>query len=156
MIQLHQTYRPADLLPQRPPMLLIDSIDDYGEDWLRASVAIRPESVFYQAPLGVPAYVGLEYMAQTAAAHGGLGLVQRGELPSICLLLGCREYRCNVGHFPHATILRIEARQLLRDDRDFVAYDCTISRNSSVLARSTLKAVQPQDIASVVERQLYD
>lgn len=156
MIQLQQPYRPADLLPQRPPMLLIDSIDDYGEDWLRASVAIRPESVFYQAPLGVPAYVGLEYMAQTAAAHGGLDLVQRGEAPSICLLLGCREYRCTLGHFPCAAILRIEAHLLLRDDRDFVAYDCTISWNSSVLARSTLKAVRPLDIAIVVESQLHD
>ena len=155
MIQLRQSYGPIDLLPQRPPMLLIDSIDDYGEDWLCASVVIRPESVFFQAPLGIPAYVGLEYMAQTAAAHGALDLVQRGAAPSICLLIGCREYRCTVGHFPCAAILRIEARLLLRDAQDFAAYDCTITWNSNVLARSTLKAVRPQDIAIVVESQLH-
>ncbi len=34
---------PSDLIPHRPPFLLLDEIADIGDDWLRARAALRPE-----------------------------------------------------------------------------------------------------------------
>ncbi len=155
MIRLGQEYQPVDLLPQRPPMLLLDAILDYGEDWMRTAVHIDAANRFLE-PQGVPTYVGLEYMAQTAAAHAGLDLVQRGERPAIALLIGCREYRCNLGHFARGSSLIVAARLLMRDAQDFAAYDCSIDFGAVQLARATLKAVRPQDLSAVLQSQLDD
>ena len=137
-------------------MLLLDDIDDYGEEWLRAVVRIRSGSVFFTPPAGVPTYAGIEYMAQTASAHGGLECAQRGVAPPIALLLGCREYRCARTHFGAGMQLRIEARRLLRDESDFVAYECSIWGDGEPLARSILKAVRPHNLASVIQSQWHD
>ena len=156
MIHAGQNYRPIDLLPQRPPMLLLDSIIDYDEDRLRAGVNIEAMSLFFEPQQGVPAYVGLEYMAQTAAAHAGLDQVQRFEPPAIALLLGCREYRCSVSYFARGSALVVEARLLMRGEQDFAAYDCHIGCGTEQLARATLKAVRPQNLSAVLHSQQYD
>lgn len=156
MLRLGEVYRPADLLPQRPPMLLLDRIDDYGDDWLRSSVVIGPQCRFFQEPNGVPSYVGLEYMAQTAAAHAGVEIVQRGERPGIALLLGCREYVARQPHFAVGAELQIEARLVIRDQSDFVAYDCRILNGALSLAEATLKAFRPSNMQAVLQSQIDD
>jgi predicted hotdog family 3-hydroxylacyl-ACP dehydratase len=52
-------------------MSLLDSIDDYGEDWLRSSLTVRPDSPS-RVPGGVPGWAGIEYMAQAACALAGI------------------------------------------------------------------------------------
>ena len=93
MVRVGDRYRVEELVPHRGPMCLLDDIVDYGEDWLRATVTPRPGATFAAAD-GVPAWVGIEYMAQAASAFGGIEQVQRGERPSIGLLIGARYYRC--------------------------------------------------------------
>src|SRR5262245_54707734 len=106
MLKLGVFYRVEDLVPHRGPMCLLDSIVDYGPDWLRATATPRPGRVFSNAT-GVPAWVGIEYMAQAASAFGGIEQVQRGEAPSIGLLIGARYYRCMQQHFPFGTTLGV-------------------------------------------------
>lgn len=154
MLTLGHRYEPADLLPQRESMLLLDSIVGYGENWLEAAVHVRAEDLFFEAGLGVPAWVGLEYMAQAAAAFGGIERVQRGERPTIGLLIGCREYRCAAAYFAEGTRLDVHAELVMRDENDFVAYDCDLRRGADRLAHSVLKAYRPQDIQALLKGQL--
>ena len=156
MLTLGRHYQPLDLLPQRPPMLLLDAIDDYGEDWLHARINIHAGSFFFDPPNGVPGYVGLEYMAQAALAHGGIEIAQRSERPQIALLIGCREYVCSRAHFAAGVALIVEAQLILRDAADFTAYDCRIHCEGELLARSILKAVRPKDLAYVIQSQSHD
>ena len=44
MLKLGVRYRVEDLVPHRGAMCLLDSIDDYGADWLRASLTVSPRS----------------------------------------------------------------------------------------------------------------
>lgn len=149
MLRLGLSYRVEELVPHRGAMSLLDSIDEYGEDWLRASLTTRPTSTFAEAH-GVPGWVGIEYMAQAAAAFAGIEQAQRGEQASIGLLIGSRYYRWMPGStfeiIPFGTKLVVEARLALRDEEDFAAYDCTLSAQGQRIAECTLKAYRPRDI----------
>jgi predicted hotdog family 3-hydroxylacyl-ACP dehydratase len=142
-------YRVEDLVPHRGAMCLLDSIDEYGVDWLRASVVTRRSSLFAQDE-GMPAWMGIEYMAQAAAAFGGIEQVQRGEKPSIGLLIGSRYYRAVQTFIPFDTRLDVLATIAMRDADDFAAYDCTVSANGEVLAQCTLKAYRPRDLSPLL------
>lgn len=149
MVRLGDRYRVEELVPHRGPMSLLDTIEDYGADWLRARVTPRAEAAF-ATPLGVPGWVGIEYMAQAASAFGGIEQVQRGERPSIGLLIGARYYRCMLDHFPFDTPLAIHVQIAMRDAQDFAAYDCRIDLGGRAIAECTLKAYRPRDMAPVL------
>jgi predicted hotdog family 3-hydroxylacyl-ACP dehydratase len=155
MLQLGVSYRVEDLVPHRGPMSLLDSIDGYGEDWLRASLTLHPASTF-AGPSGVPGWVGIEYMAQASAAFGGIEQVQRGEKPSIGLLIGSRYYRCMADIIPFATPLQVLARVAIRDSEDFAAYDCALNAGERRLAECTLKAYRPRDLGSLLQSAAHD
>ncbi len=138
-------YQVNELVPHRDAMSLLDRIEDYGEDWLRAAVEVRPGGTF-AGEHGVPGWVGIEYMAQAAAAFGGLDQVQRGEQPSIGLLIGARYYQCMLDWFPLGSTLIVTAKIAMRDSEDFAAYDCEIELRRERVASTTLKAYRPKDI----------
>lgn len=149
MLQLGASYRVEDLVPHRGRLCLLDAITGYGEDWLRAAVTPRPGGIFADDS-GVPGWVGIEYMAQAASAFGGIEQVQRGETPSIGLLIGARYYRCMQDRFEFGAPLGVFVRIAMRDDQDFAAYECRIELAGRVIAECTLKAYRPRDIAPVL------
>lgn len=150
MLELGIRYRVEDLVPHRGAMSLLDSIEDYGNDWLRARVTPRRSSVFAQQA-GMPAWVGIEYMAQTASAFGGIEQVQQGSKPSIGLLIGSRYYRAVQPFLEFDTPLLVVATIAMRDAEDFAAYDCTVTAGDRRLAECTLKAYRPRDISPHLE-----
>lgn len=145
MLRLGVAYRVDQLVPHRGAMSLLESIDEYGEEWLRASLSVTPASTFADAH-GLPGWVGIEYMAQAAAAFGGIEQAQRGEAASIGLLIGSRYYRCMLDFIPFGTRLEVIARLALRDAEDFAAYDCELRAHGELIAQCTLKAYRPRDI----------
>lgn len=146
MIKLGVRYRVDELVPHRGAMCLLDTIDDYGAEWLRATVTPRASGVFAAAG-AVPAWIGIEYMAQAAAAFGGIEQVQRGETPSIGMLIGARYYRCMQDVFPFDASLSVFVKIAMRDSADFAAYDCRLESAGRVIAACTLKAYRPHDLA---------
>ena len=149
MLKLGERYRVEDLVPHRGRMCLLDSIDGYGEEWLSATVTIRADGMFC-GPAGVPAWAGVEFMAQTAAAFGGIEQAQRGEAPSIGLLIGARYYRAVLDTFPIGMQLTVRAAIAMRDTQDFAAYDCCIESGATRLAECVLKAYRPRDLAPIL------
>ncbi len=151
MLRLGVSYGVEELVPHRGAMSLLESIDEYGEDWLRASLTASPASTFAGAH-GIPGWVGLEYMAQAAAAFAGIEQAQRGERASIGLLIGSRYYRCMLETIPFGTRLIVEARLALRDEEDFAAYHCTLRAHDQRIAECTLKAYRPRDIRTFLPK----
>ena len=149
MLRLGVRYRVDELVPHRGGMSLLDRIDDYGEDWLRASVEVRAASPFAAAD-GVPAWVGIEYMAQAASAFAGIEQVQRGQRPSIGLLIGARYYRSMIDTFPIGMRLSVLAKIAMRDAEDFAAYDCALEAADQRVAECVLKAYRPRDLAPLL------
>ena len=146
------TFAVSQLLPHRPPMCWLDDIVSVSADAIVTSVLIRESAMFYEHGLGMPSWVGIEYMAQTGSALAGYERACKGLPPLIGLLLGTRRYTATVTHLPKDALLQIHARVILRDESDLVAFDCEIVHDNAVLARGDLKAIQPEDIRHVLDR----
>jgi predicted hotdog family 3-hydroxylacyl-ACP dehydratase len=132
----------VDLLPHGPKMTIIDRLVAFEGSKSVAVVEVTPTSRFF-VETGVPAWVGIEYMAQTVAAHAGFEARLRGEPPSIGFLLGTRLYECCVPEFPTGSTLKIAVERVLADG-GFGSFACTI-QTDRILARAVLNTYQPSD-----------
>lgn len=132
----------VDLLPHGPEMTIIDRLISFTGNGSVAVVAVTPESKFF-AGTGVPAWVGIEYMAQTIAAHAGFEARLRGEPPAIGFLLGTRLYECAVAEFPSGANLEIVVEKLFGES-GFGSFECSIAADE-ILAKAVLNTYRPGD-----------
>jgi predicted hotdog family 3-hydroxylacyl-ACP dehydratase len=138
------------ILPHVGRMRLLDELHDHGPEHVTCGVTIHAGALFCDGVHGVPAWVGLEYMAQTACAFSGVEEVLAGSRPSIGLLLGTRSYQCSAEWFPLGATLRIRAELLMRDEHNLVAFACTSHENDRLLARGDLKAYRPGNVLELL------
>ena len=143
---LRQSYSVAELLPHGPSMVLLDRLVDYGADFATCELTIGPSSRFFEAGLGVPGWIGIEYMAQTLCAYIGIVRKQAGKHIQIELLLGTRSYECARPYFATGTKLRIRAELLMHNPDGVCAFACEMRDGNDVVARSEIKAYAPDDI----------
>ena len=131
-----------ELLPHRRPMILLDELLAYGDGAAEAALTIRENSLFLEQD-GVPAHIGLEYMAQTCGAHAGALALERGEPVKIGLLLGTRQYRAHLPHFRLGERLVIAVSAVYRD-REIGSFDCRIEIAGRVAAEAQLTVYQAE------------
>jgi len=127
-----------DLLPHRPPMLLINRLIAVNEQQSHTKVYIHPHSPFYTPNQGVPAWIGLEYMGQTAALIAGYQ-VESGMIGShLGFLLGTRNYQIHCPYFAKGLSLDIICKEKAIIGDDLATFDCSIQANDNCLAHATL------------------
>jgi predicted hotdog family 3-hydroxylacyl-ACP dehydratase len=134
----------GELVPHRPPMLLIDRVIAHGDNLTVCEVEVKPDSLFTVERDGrreVPAIVGIEYMAQTVATFAGLSARKERRAPRIGFLIGCRELRLDTDAFAPGDVLTVEARRLFGEN-DLGSFACTISREGRTLVTGTLTVYQ--------------
>ncbi len=134
-------YHPVDLLPHRPPRVLLDEILGYDETSLRAAVTVSEKSLFLE-PEGVPVHVGLEYMAQACGAFAGALARDRGEAVRIGFVLGARQYRAHVPCFRRGERLMVSVA-VLYQDQQMGAFSCRIEIGGRLAAEARLNVYQP-------------
>lgn len=132
----------ATVLPIEAPMLLLDNILDWGGDWLEASVATRDSALFAEADGSVPAWLGLEYMAQAMGALAGIEALESGRPIIPGFLLGTRRYQAHCSSFPASTELIVTVREYLRDQGGMAVFDAQIQQGQDVLAEAQIKMTQ--------------
>lgn len=140
----------SDLLPHRGEMVLLDRIESWGEDYLEATVLHHNASLFSDSNGNVPAWVGIEYMAQAIGALAGIHALQNGEPVRIGLLLGTRKYEARTPCFYHNIKITIKAKQIFMDKNNLAAFDCTI-HSDTLLAEAQIKAIQPNNIEDIIK-----
>jgi predicted hotdog family 3-hydroxylacyl-ACP dehydratase len=113
-----------ELIPHSERMVLLDRIIDFNEQSLVAELTVRDDGLFGDSKT-VPAYVGIEYMAQAIAAYAGIQAKQAGEAIKIGFLLGTRRYSSNVSCFTVGTILTVQVKNIIQDEKLGV-FDCKI------------------------------
>ena len=141
-----RSYTPEQLLPHAGRMCLLDCIEGYGEDWLRAGVDVDARGLFGGDDGSVPSWIGVEYMAQTVAAYAGIECLQKERPVSIGMLIGTRRYEAAVPVFNVGWRLDVTVRLLLRDGDELAAFDCRIEHGERELVRGDVKAFRPADI----------
>ena len=135
----------TQLVPHRPPMLLIDRLLADDAEFVRVEAIIKPDA-FFLAEQGMPAWVGIELMAQTVAAWAGLRSVQGGTPVKVGFLLGTRRYECTRAFFPVGARLEIEARQEMVAENGLAVFACRLFLEGELLASAQLNAFQPPNV----------
>ena len=131
------------LLPHQAPMILIDKVIDVTELTIHCQVQINNSGLFFDSLINAtPAWVGIEFMAQTIAAWSGYHASIKGQQSPIGFLLGSRRYSSECSEFPLGATLDIYAEQLMENE-GMAAFACTIKCNGEVLANSQLNAFVP-------------
>lgn len=133
----------SELLPHAGPMCLLDDVLSHDGAGTHCGVEIRGRSLFAEADGAVPVWVGLEYMAQCMAVHGGLALRARGELPrGGGLLLGSRRLTLHADRFECGTRLVVEASPV-QGGRKMVTFDCAVraAQGGAALAEGRISAL---------------
>ena len=130
----------GELLPHGPEMTVIDRLVEYSPQRSVATVTVTEDCPFF-ADTGVPAWAGIEYMAQTIAAHAGYEARLRGEQPAIGFLLGTRAYRSAIPVFPLGTTLTIAIEPVVVELR-VSAFQCSIATDR-VVATAVVNTYQP-------------
>lgn len=133
------------LLPHAGDMVLIDQLQSTTDDGAVARVKVKNPGFFSAAP-DMPAWVGIEYMAQTIAAWAGYQAFCDGEKPRIGFLIGSRKYRSETPHFAAGSQLFVKVEQAFQDGNGMASFDCVISDQSdSILVSANLSVFQPND-----------
>jgi predicted hotdog family 3-hydroxylacyl-ACP dehydratase len=142
-------YPPLEqLLPYKPPMILIDRMIDATETGSRCEVTIRPQTLFIE-PEGVPAFVGLEYMAQAVAAYVGYKSFLAGEPMAIGFLLGTPLLKTYCQFFDCGQTLQIQVTHVWGNN-ELMQFHCTIqdTLTGKLLQQADLNVFKPQDLQS--------
>ncbi|MDY7567653.1 hotdog family protein [Pseudomonas sp. RTC3] len=117
----------AELVPHAGDMILIDQVLTFDEEQIHTRLKVRPGGLFSRADGSLPAWVGIELMAQSIAAYAGCKARAQGHKVQLGFLLGTRKFECNVEHFPAGSELTIHALRSLQDDNGMGVFECHLT-----------------------------
>lgn len=132
-----------DVLPHAGQMMLLDKILEYDQQRMVVETRVRDDGLFGDGQ-AVPAWLGIEYMAQTVAAHGGMMRYLAGKSINIGFLLGTRRYKSNTSSFNVGDLLTITVERLI-EDQGLSAFSCQIV-GDGVDISAKLNVYQPNEI----------
>ena len=139
------------IIPHRGTMLLIDAVDTFDEETLVARATVHADAWYADAQGAMPAWIGIELMAQTIAAHVALLAMRGGGRARPGVLLGSRSYKALQPSFAGGAQLLVHATELLRSEEGHGAYECTIHDGDVCCAEAVIKVFQPADFQSFIE-----
>ena len=130
-----------ELIPHRPPMLLINQVVSLDASSSSSLVTIDDAAPFYEHGKGVPAWIGLEYMGQTAALIAGYQRQQGLVGPHLGFLLGTRAFKTQCDYFKFG-VLTVKCTEKALVGDGLATFDCSIEdsdpQNTSPLAVASL------------------
>ena len=131
-----------DWVPHRGAMSLLGGVVRIEDQAVVAHVVV-PAGGLFATPDGVPAWVGIEYMAQAIAAWSGARARANGGSPRIGFLLGSRRYEATVPVFAPGALLRVSAQCELIADNGLGMFECRITHDDRLLATGRLSVFEP-------------
>jgi predicted hotdog family 3-hydroxylacyl-ACP dehydratase len=125
-------------------MVLLDEVVGWDRGKVAAALTVHPASPFFSPDKGVPAYVGLEYMAQTCGIYAGIEARNHGLPVRLGFLLGTRNFHASRDWFGAGDRLTIEAVEIFREDK-MAAFDCRIKCDGEEIASAQVNLYQPEE-----------
>ncbi|MBF8673280.1 hotdog family protein [Pseudomonas fulva] len=141
------TWPLAELLPHAGDMILIDHIEHCDEEQISTCTTVRPDALFNRADGSLPAWFGIELMAQSVAAYAGCRARRNGQAVELGFLLGARKYTCDVESFPAGAQLHVHAQRSLEDENGMGVFECHL-RGPGIHATARLNVYRPPQAAS--------
>jgi len=139
----------ASLLPHSGAMVLLDKVIDYDGESLAAELTVRNDGLFSN-DANIPAWAGIEYMAQAIGAYAGIKAILAGEPIRLGYLLGTRRYNSNVSSFAAGTALTVRISNIMQDELLGV-FDCQI-KGEGIEITANLNVYQPKTDDLIVSK----
>ena len=142
-----QFLRPEDYLFHRSPMLLIEQVNAIGAESVCCSTdldspLLQPFSVDHQ----LPAYFGIELMAQTVGVWAGHQDLQAGRAQAQGgLILSVRAYQPSAPQFKVVPGPLTITMQMLMQNDNFASFEGSIQHGNQTLATGRLSLCQLND-----------
>ena len=137
-----------DVISHRGNMLLLDRLLAIDSELCRTEYTPQADSWYADEDGNMPAWIGIELMAQTVAAYVGMQKQLAGLPPKQGVLLGTRNYKTDAPFYTAGETLHMEARVSFMGDSGLGAFECSICRagdQQEVLATAMLKVYEPDD-----------
>jgi len=135
-------------LPHATPMVLLEQVVAVSDETAHCRVRVSGDGVlapFLNADGQLPAWFGIEIIAQTIGVWSGWHARQRGDnelRPG--MLLGGRGYRCSQPVFPADGLLDVKITLLMHDEK-IASFEGEITVNGEPCASGRLNTYQPDD-----------
>lgn len=140
-------YSFESVVPHTGAMVLLDQIDHWDDEQLQASVTIRADAPFVDAQ-GMPAWVGIELMAQTIAAFGGCRARCASQPVKIGFLVGSRRYSVSQAYFPLGAQLQVRVKEIVSGEQGLSVFECNLQglgAQGAITASANINVFQPAD-----------
>ena len=134
----------AEFILHRKPMLLLSQLVKIGSDFATCEWSVGEENDFLIPNVGVPAYIGVEYMAQRIAVHAGARERICGFPPPLGMLLGTRHYKASVRYFNPGVTYSVGCKELVRNMEGMGSFDCSILLDGEIIVEGRLAVLQIQ------------
>ncbi|APC96562.1 ApeP family dehydratase [Francisella frigiditurris] len=143
------------LIPQKPPMRMIDKCLDFNNNIIHCQAKITSDHLFFcDKRKSVPHWIAVEIMAQTSATFAKLDALEKqssiNKEPQVAFLMSIRQYKTEVLEYLENESLDIYSESLLIEDGVGV-FKAKIEVNGKVTASITISAYQPRDNAEVAK-----
>ncbi|TXC87396.1 hotdog family protein [Paraburkholderia azotifigens] len=150
--ETREVFPPIDtILPHRGTMLLLDGVSACGDETLTACASVHGDAWYADDNGAMPAWIGIELMAQGVAAHVALLAMRAGGRARPGVLLGTRSYKAHASAFARDAQLTVNVQEVLRSDEGHSAYECTIDHDGARYAEAVIKVFQPGDFQTFIE-----
>jgi len=143
---MHNPFPPvSELLPHRPPMILIDQVIAYDPPTITCTVCTRSAYLPKSGPGEISLAVGYEWMAQTIGAYVGLTAKLANHSIKIGFLLGTRRAEFFTDCFKEHQAITC-CTKLLGHFDELGVFDSELFAGKTLLMRGQIKVYQPNDV----------
>ncbi len=147
---MNPLYAIEEVVPHRQDMCLLQRILRWDQDSIEAELVVPGTGLFIENG-EMPAWIGIEYMAQAIAAWSGCRARAAGAAPQLGFLLGSRRYSSLRSGFPSGTCLRVQARRELLGDNGLGMFACRILAGEEEWAVANVSVYEPLDAKAYLE-----
>jgi len=140
------TWPIEELLPHAAPMILVDRVLSFDAESGLIEITVRAGHPFATEE-GVPAHIGIEYMAQACGALSGCWSRQNGTAVRVGFLLGTRNFRASQALLPLGLTMIAAIRLVIRD-AEMGVFECRLLEGDKLVAEAQLNVYQPQSDAA--------
>ena len=146
---MKKNFKILDVVPHQTPMSLLDTLESYSDNTLVSSLTIKEDSLFYEE-LGVPTWVGLEYMGQTIAAYGGVEARNEDKPVKIGFLVSSRRYESPQSHFKLGSKLIVFVEKVINNPYGLSVFNCSITWSDFII-QANLNVFLPDKVEEFLE-----
>lgn len=146
---------PSNYVAHRGDMLFIDRVLEGSANHVLSETTIGADHIFFDKGLGgVPAWAGIEFMAQAVAAWVGLEDLRQGREVQLGFLLGSRAYDADAPIFQEGVTLRTYVKVILSAGSTVVFAGEIKNTEGEIYAQGELTAYRPDDVSAYLKGEV--